>query len=1210
MNGFEKNTAGLSSKLAMLKQKQSLQNTAVEQYRRALDTANGKVEKTAKTHEKLAAELGEAKKQQAALKTQVDDMKVSYKECTDAADGDTAAAALLSEKIAELEGRHDEARKHVEELEGKFKSNSKAMRNAANNATDYAAKLNNAEAELKEISAEIETTSTALYRMESLWGRAESALSSYAKSADKVGNATEKVGKKLTKSVTAPIVAVGTYALKAEVEFESAFAGVRKTTNATEEEFAALEQSIKSMSLEIPSTTTDLAGVMEIAGQLGILKENLADYTRTIVDLDNTTNLSAEDAATQIAQFANVAGMKQEEVSNFGSALVDLGNNFATTESDILNMATRLASAGSQVGLSEAQILGFATALSSVGLEAEAGGTAFSKAMKTIQLAVETGDKSLEDFAKIAGMTVDSFAAMWESNPAEALQSFIVGLSSMSEEGVSAIAVLDEIGFSEVRLSDTLLRATNASELFAKAQTTATSAWEENTALAAEASVRYETMESNLQILKNHVTQAAQALGTEMVPMAKNVISTVTTLIDKFMALDTRQKEQIVKWGAIAAAAGPVLTVLGKIVSISGKTSTAIVTIGKGLASLGGANLGAIGAATLGITALIVGLDALADMTPTYEQALDKLFDDVDEEKLGKFNEAYQTTLKADVKVEPNNVEVTSLYDEIETALTDGMPDTPEIVSGLENKVRSYYATQVENVNKWVNEEIAKLDVNSETYDTDVANIKAKGAELVTELQTQQDATIEFIDSAAGKSTAAVQVRLGELDAIEQRAQEVTAEIEAATKAAKSEGEQASNVVKSGVSMNEETAGRAFGYARQTYESQMGELQAQYEADLKKLESLGATAYEAGIEDLESNFAAQKDAVMAAYQNELSALLNGLGAAFEKANPELAAKMREAAEKIDLKQQATAIYDRLVEAAEGDRFAATDFSEELVAAMGFGNAEEMASAFNNVLDGVNFDERTDITSKIGEWSDQIKALADEDLGGEDFGGLSTIFQGLLEGGITAGIDGIDLTSNEGKMKALFTDIGAEIRAGVKAGIESSNDVSDATISMADDAIETARNGWGIHSPSTVFYGMGQDIVQGLVNGINSKKPAAIAAARMLAQAVNNAVKTTLDINSPSKVFEKIGVNVGEGLVLGLENERTLNAVKKASSYLAGAATSSAQTTAARGVTDSRNQSVNVSIENYNATSEQDVDTLARSISSMTRRRNRGYGVSG
>ena len=79
-------------------------------------------------------------------------------------------------------------------------------------------------------------------------------------------------------------------------------------------------------------------------------------------------------------------------------------------------------------------------------------------------------------------MTAEQFKALWDSDPAAAFQAFIVGLAQMDEEGISAIATLQEIGVAEIRLRDTLLRAVNANELFSKAQEMANIAWDENTA--------------------------------------------------------------------------------------------------------------------------------------------------------------------------------------------------------------------------------------------------------------------------------------------------------------------------------------------------------------------------------------------------------------------------------------------------------------------------------------------------------------------------------------------------------------------------------------------------------------------------------------------------------------------------------------------------------------------------------------------------------
>ncbi len=234
--------------------------------------------------------------------------------------------------------------------------------------------------------------------------------------------------------------------------------------------------------------------------------------------------------------------MDQSKFGNLGAALVDLGNKYATTESAIMNMAMRLAGAGHQVGLSEAQILGFAAALSSLGIEAEMGGSAFSKALVKMEVAAATGGEALDDFARVSGMTAEQFKAMWDADPAGAFQAFIEGLARMDEEGMSAIATLNEIGIVEVRLRDTLLRATNANELFTKTQQTANEAWEENTALVTEAGKRYATTESKLTNLKNKAVLFGQQIGDDLNPTIHNLIDGADDLLDRFMELDEAER--------------------------------------------------------------------------------------------------------------------------------------------------------------------------------------------------------------------------------------------------------------------------------------------------------------------------------------------------------------------------------------------------------------------------------------------------------------------------------------------------------------------------------------------------------------------------------------------------------------------------------------------------------------------------------------------
>ena len=566
----------------------SLQQKAVTQYQRALEAANKKLENAYTRQGKLSDALDQAKQKNAALESQVAAATRQYEQYARTLGESDSATIAAKADLDALSEEYAQSSAEVKKLEGQLAANAKALQNNADAVTKARTNLNNAQGALRQTEAQIKSATERLARMESAWTKAGDSLAAFGKKCASVSDAMNRTGKGLTAALTTPVLALGTAAVKSSMDFESAFTSVRKTVDATEAEYSALSDSVKRMSTEVATSASNIAEVMANAGQLGIQNDYLVDFTRTMIDLGNSTDIVADEAATAIAQFANVTKMAQSDFGRFGAALVDLGNNFATTESAIMNMATRLGAAGAQVGLTQSQILGFATALSSVGLEAEAGGTAFSKAMIQMQVAVETGNDSLKDFANVAGVTTDEFKAMWNADPAGAIEAFIVGLSKMDEQGVSAIVTLQEMGLTEVRLRDTLMRATNATELFSRAQETAATAWEENTALANEANKRYATTESRLTNLKNTALLTAQQIGDDLNPTIQNLIDGATDLLNKFMELDEGQRQQIVRMAAYAAAAGPVLLVLGKITKGVGTLSTGIGKFATAVGKAGG----------------------------------------------------------------------------------------------------------------------------------------------------------------------------------------------------------------------------------------------------------------------------------------------------------------------------------------------------------------------------------------------------------------------------------------------------------------------------------------------------------------------------------------------------------------------------------------------------------------------------------------------
>lgn len=422
-----------------------------------------------------------------------------------------------------------------------------------------------------------------------------------------LGSTMQSTGRKMTLGVTLPLAGMAGAAAKSAIDFESAFAGVRKTVDASESDMRKLESGIRDMAKEMPTAATEIAGVAEAAGQLGIKTPSILGFTKTMVMLGDSTNMSAEEAATSLARLANITGMSQNDFDRLGSTIVALGNNMATTESEITAMGLRLAGAGSQVGMTEPQIMSFAAALSSVGIEAEAGGSAFSKVMVDMQLATEKGGKKLNQFAKVAGMSASDFKKAFETDASGAIMKFIEGLGSAEERGESAIGILDGMGISEVRMRDALLRAAGASDVFSEALGIGTQAWEENTALTNEANQRYETTASKLLILKNNLIEVGIQIGGILIPYIQDFVSWLQGLIEKFQGLEPSTQDFIVKAGLMAAIIGPLLLIFGSLIS-------AVTTIGGALSGLAGM-FGLAGGAAAGTSGALAGATGAATGT-------------------------------------------------------------------------------------------------------------------------------------------------------------------------------------------------------------------------------------------------------------------------------------------------------------------------------------------------------------------------------------------------------------------------------------------------------------------------------------------------------------------------------------------------------------------------------------------------------------------
>lgn len=371
-------------------------------------------------------------------------------------------------------------------------------------------------------------------------------------------------------------------AVRATVEWEDALSNVAKTTNASQKEMNGYSDSIRQMAKQMPESQSEIANTMALAAQLGIEGgKDLKDFTKIATQMGVATDMSAEQASEAMAKFANATGKPDSDYRRLGSTVVQLGNNMAAQESNIMEFAKRLAGTGTVVGVSQKDILALSAAMASVGISAEAGGSALSKVLTKMNNAVQDGGENLDKFASVAKVSGQEFAETWKKDPYAALQLFENGLKEQNKQGKNVKEMLKDLGITEIRETDTVLRLANGNEQLQKARENANKGYKEGNALSKEAETKYKTLGNQMKIFMNHVRDLGISLGEVLAPMLIGVMKALTPMIDALAHAPKPVKAFVVALALIPVAAVPVLGTLAALTGAMGLVGQSMLTAEK-----------------------------------------------------------------------------------------------------------------------------------------------------------------------------------------------------------------------------------------------------------------------------------------------------------------------------------------------------------------------------------------------------------------------------------------------------------------------------------------------------------------------------------------------------------------------------------------------------------------------------------------------------
>lgn len=239
---------------------------------------------------------------------------------------------------------------------------------------------------------------------------------------------------------------------KTIVEFDKQLIAVGKTTNLSGDQLTELGKKVIDLGLDLKGVSIKgLLQTSEIAGQLGIEgSKNILKFSKTIELLRLTSNVAGEEGARNFAKFIEISSDSVDNADRLGSVITELGNNFATTESEILSNSSEIQRGISIYNTSAESVLALGAATSALGISAEASRSALQKGFFVIDRAISSGE-GLEKILKLTGLTQKELSEQFRTDATGVFNLFIKGLNNAQKSGSNLLNLLGDLNIKEKR---------------------------------------------------------------------------------------------------------------------------------------------------------------------------------------------------------------------------------------------------------------------------------------------------------------------------------------------------------------------------------------------------------------------------------------------------------------------------------------------------------------------------------------------------------------------------------------------------------------------------------------------------------------------------------------------------------------------------------------------------------------------------------------
>lgn len=1040
-----------------------------------------------------------------------------------------------------------------------------------------------------------------------------------------VGDTMKGVGTAMTFGLTTTLTAAGTAATKAFASFDDAMRQVRATMNASEEDTERLTAAAKKYGAETSFSSNQAAEALNYLALAGYDADKAIEALPKVLQLAQAGGLDLAYASDLVTDSMSALGLEMNQLSAFSDQMAKTSQKSNT---NVSQLGQAILTVGGTAKLLKGGTVELNTQLGILadnGIKSAEGGTHLrnvilsltsptdeaAKLMKALGVECFDAEGSLRSLDDIFQDLNTSMAEMTDAEKQNVLSNLF------NKTDLAAVqALLAGCGDRYRELSGYISDSAGAAQQMAA------------------------TMEGGIGGSFRELGSAAEAVAIEfgeaLAPNVRSVTECVTDLASWVANLSDGTLRTITGIAGVVAAAGPVLAIGGKIISGLG-------TIKAGALAIGTAMTGPAGWITLGVAGLTMLIKYLSRSREslTDVQAALKNGDvgTIDDFNVGA--DSFTQEISVDVEIKKDYAgEASTLYSDIYTWLTDGMPDTAQQKKDVSAKVQAYYDELISEVNLTESETQANLKaqfdkgfIDYDAYLSRTAEVSASAQASRDELSALCDEALLFLGNYSGAPASVVQEAYGEIDALEARTDELLEKIGLANTEMSEAGNRAISLTKAGATGDAQTYGMAFEATSQQYESNRAAIEADAAAAIEEIDAVWEDAYEdarsrrdeAGMEYANAHRQALAAEVEAGKKNDLMAMerayvmdIQEMFAGIAKAYPEEAAILEDLMRSTNLGEEARNL---LIQAFDGAALSPDMLSEDLkteidlsdIITWAEGDEEMLSEGIRNALTGV--------VQTAGD-IDYTKALSS--LSGTELGG---VVSAMLERGYLEGVESVDLSTPAGILQLLTGELvdGANMR--LAEGMRTASDDVQTSASMftaaAVQSIQTgAKDIWlpaqymgesallaaskgGLNSASGAL--LGQSIATGTASGINSGRSRVINAATSMAKAAITAARAALGINSPSRVAREMGAFFGKGFELGIDD--SVFSVKSAMRRLTDTSGLMQNNSSAgvRVVQGGAGVQYNISVNGATIRSEDEARDLLQTATKYTTQIQRGYG---